>query len=840
MSITTDANKSSRMEELASTQLENSISNNDSSSEVLGDILAKLEKMEKRVLSMSKAFEAANGPVKKDSEDSSEKHVERKGEDNESGMEEDEDIMKHDKGSMFKPFNVPSETTVKTSSEVPHDPRYKYTEIIVSASSKTEQPRERPKHTMSPTENSDTIVEYEIRFIKEKNKEDKREYIIRSLRLKSLMWGAVRGWVQHCGSDKDWNNDKPLPLRPLIIFHHWDQLRSLAKMSEKASDEEIDTRRSLQHLLDDVEIIDSDEYMEFKGLRDLKMTQYISMHYLFSPGAYMVARPFMGLPQIFQVDNHQYEKEREKEIFNLSVWGYDWDGSKLLRRPYRFSIDNFDGEKRISELPIYPVEFFVDDNDANLAPKSGWPALRRIMAERAQKFRDFCKCKKGSQLFRYDGLAHVLRTLSDMSLMTRETMLRDALWGSTDSWYIGQQNIDEEIIVDPSSFITYGSDHAYLGEMRRISGEVALNCKECATQFRQTWIQSFPNVECDNKETQDWESFDDQHDHFMLLPSRVLGFLLGKKRWAQFHVEHIHEIKQDIDSDIESQMALPKDLEFGNLQNMVKSHSGVVHATGQSSMRDPINGKGNGLVLLFHGPTGVGKTLTAEVLAKVAGMPLYKAGISEIGTKPKEAEIGMRHLFDLAQAWNAILLIDEADVFLDSRGSMGEADLEKNAMVAVLLREVEYFSGILIMTTNRVMTFDVAMLSRIHWPISFGYLSMEQEKKIWEIWRGKWKTQNEEVIRRSNGHLSEQDLDSHLGQFDMWRRNSGISNQDPSGLNGREIRNIFMGARTMANGGFVEWNFVTTCYANTIRFRREMRERQIKVEATLIAGGQRR
>jgi AAA+ superfamily predicted ATPase len=62
-------------------------------------------------------------------------------------------------------------------------------------------------------------------------------------------------------------------------------------------------------------------------------------------------------------------------------------------------------------------------------------------------------------------------------------------------------------------------------------------------------------------------------------------------------------------------------------------------------------------MLITTGPTGVGKTLTAEVLAKVAHMPLYKASISEIGTKPKEAEKGMKHLFELAQAWNAILLM---------------------------------------------------------------------------------------------------------------------------------------------------------------------------------------
>lgn len=138
------------------------------------------------------------------------------------------------------------------------------------------------------------------------------------------------------------------------------------------------------------------------------------------------------------------------------------------------------------------------------------------------------------------------------------------------------------------------------------------------------------------------------------------------------------------------------------------------------------------------------------------------------------------------------------------------------------------------------MTFDVAMLSRIHWPINFGYLTMEQEENIWKIWRYKWKTQNEEVVERSNGQLDLQKVDTNLQHFDTWRENSRMSNQDPSGLNGREIRNIFLGARTMANGGFVEWSFVRMCYTNTIRFRKDMRERQLKTESSLIAGDHRR
>jgi hypothetical protein len=55
---------------------------------------------------------------------------------------------------------------------------------------------------------------------------------------------------------------------------------------------------------------------------------------------------------------------------------------------------------------------------------------------------------------------------------------------------------------------------------------------------------------------------------------------------------------------------------------------------------------------------------------------------------------------------------DEADVFLEARGR-GENDLRRNAMVSVLLRVLEYYDGILILTTNRMRSFDIAVQSRI-------------------------------------------------------------------------------------------------------------------------------
>ena len=68
-------------------------------------------------------------------------------------------------------------------------------------------------------------------------------------------------------------------------------------------------------------------------------------------------------------------------------------------------------------------------------------------------------------------------------------------------------------------------------------------------------------------------------------------------------------------------------------------------------------------------------------------------------------------IFKTASHWNTILLLDEADVFLE-RCALN--DLTRNGLVSVLLRKLEYYEGILYLTTNRVAQFDEVILSRIH------------------------------------------------------------------------------------------------------------------------------
>lgn len=93
-------------------------------------------------------------------------------------------------------------------------------------------------------------------------------------------------------------------------------------------------------------------------------------------------------------------------------------------------------------------------------------------------------------------------------------------------------------------------------------------------------------------------------------------------------------------------------------------------------------------------------------------------------------------IFKIASRWKAILLLDEADVFLAQRSS----DPHLNALVSVFLRELEQYDGILFLTTNRVQSFDEAMISRIHLALKYESLGIDARKAIWQSFLGHVKT----------------------------------------------------------------------------------------------------
>lgn len=116
-------------------------------------------------------------------------------------------------------------------------------------------------------------------------------------------------------------------------------------------------------------------------------------------------------------------------------------------------------------------------------------------------------------------------------------------------------------------------------------------------------------------------------------------------------------------------------------------------------MDDIIEGKSGGTTVLCADPAGVGKTLTAEVYSEIIKRPLYRVHSGQLGLNVTEMEIALKNTLVRAQRWGAVMLIDEADVYIKRR----DDNIAANAVVGVFLRVLEYFNGLLFLTTNRAI-----------------------------------------------------------------------------------------------------------------------------------------
>lgn len=146
-------------------------------------------------------------------------------------------------------------------------------------------------------------------------------------------------------------------------------------------------------------------------------------------------------------------------------------------------------------------------------------------------------------------------------------------------------------------------------------------------------------------------------------------------------------------------------------------------------MDDIVAGKSGGTTVLCAGPAGVGKTLTAEVYSEIIKRPLYRVHSGQLGLSVAEMEKVLKETLIRAQRWGAVMLIDEADVYIKRRND----NLASNAVVGVFLRVLEYFNGLLFLTTNRVDDIDEAIISRCIAMIKYHAPNTADRRKIWGV-----------------------------------------------------------------------------------------------------------
>jgi AAA+ superfamily predicted ATPase len=187
---------------------------------------------------------------------------------------------------------------------------------------------------------------------------------------------------------------------------------------------------------------------------------------------------------------------------------------------------------------------------------------------------------------------------------------------------------------------------------------------------------------------------------------------------------------------------------------------------------DRQSARGQGLVALFCGPSGTGKTMAAEAIAHELGMRLYRVDLAGVVSKYiGETEKNLKTVLDEAERAHAVIFFDEADALFGKRSEVKDAhDRYANIEINYLLQRIESYSGVALLATNLRHHLDEAFLRRIHLTVEFAAPKVPQRRVLWSR-------------AFAGAPVDELDLDFIAARFEV---------------NGGTIRNAALGAAYLA------------------------------------------
>ncbi|KAI1086590.1 hypothetical protein F5B19DRAFT_501178 [Rostrohypoxylon terebratum] len=435
----------------------------------------------------------------------------------------------------------------------------------------------------------------------------------------------------------------------------------------------------------------------------------------------------------------------------IRLWNLVYNGKVITRRSREVVIPVFDDERDITSLPVFPTRF-LDQLDGGLR--------RKQLIERGRKMALFAK---GPAFLEYTGSG--LR-----SGWKKYSRARVVVEHESRPW------INEEF----EDFSEWELDNdKWKTEIRERARTPHCECESCnQTKLGQeTYIYgTFSDYDdIDSKRSQPLT----EHQSLICM-SHMFGFVLKDRMYDLTDIGGLSDLR--IAKSAIYPLVLRPESNMGTIKAIVQAYMDT-GSQAEISSADFIQGKGEGRIFLLHGPPGTGKTLTAKYIAEYTKRPLLSITAADLGHEPVKLEKNLLRFFKYANSWDAIVLLDEADVYLERRSTN---DLRRNSIVSIFLRAFDYFQGILFLTTNRVGHFDEAFLSRIHVAIGYETLDDSAREQIWDNLFKKLK----------DGH-------KHGGpeiRYEYEAKQYVMKDDEIKSLewNGREIRNAFQSAVALA------------------------------------------
>lgn len=464
------------------------------------------------------------------------------------------------------------------------------------------------------------------------------------------------------------------------------------------------------------------------------------------------------------------------ESYRISCWLLESNGVKVSRFMERYIVSPWQGEQPINTLSVVPAAFWKEDLEAQ-----GGLTMREKLIEEGKLYWELLK---RPSYMEYDGL-----------LVNSGSGSR--LPGGPTGFMNGR------VICDASGFDKF-FESAPDFEGRRYP-----------VPHRRRMTQGVPNKDhlpqylprcgctvcAENRPKESdgpyigFEDLDPLSDtppddelFFYVLSKIIPGFILGTRRWGNLHVANLSPVKAD--KEAFKYLVLDDDIKM-TVKALIGQYATGVNGQVTPWGNDFIRNKGEGRIFLLHGAPGVGKTCTAECIAELTNRPLISLTSGDLSVDSFRVESSLSYFLELGQRYGALVLLDEADVYLERRRAK---NISRNGLVSVFLRALEYYRGVLFLTTNRVRSFDSAFLSRIHVALHYKNLGDEDRERIW--------THNfDRLDRDSRGKIR---VATAAREF-VWTSHEVRALK----WNGREIRNAMQTALALAESDSAEEGLAT-------------------------------
>ncbi|PTB58279.1 hypothetical protein M431DRAFT_479776 [Trichoderma harzianum CBS 226.95] len=533
---------------------------------------------------------------------------------------------------------------------------------------------------------------------------------------------------------------------------------------------------ALEHISCLIDFIDSDvsSRVLHLGEPECRKVFFSDLWLLFRPGMEVIGSDGKQVYRVIGVTSAKHrvaapwerwynnitDDKRKASPFSITCIYIDFDGKNIGPVTKIFDFKRFDGEKDITLLEVYPLRFHpVKQSDLDDSLWSEDEGLSQHQKHRRMLIR------RGAMFLEVAAVKHMYYAGPTLEV-------RDDVEGQVVIDFETAFSVEDEVqkqwkpILHPLIGNPPADDDDDTADARCrgrcCEGDVVYDDTHIDDQQKTEYLNSLlpritalneqPSIAVFPRSLKELRAAGSENgpyvtdEELVIMSYRVFGFVLRNRKWAKLdltymtaiHAPEASAVLADERARNSTDNKKPKTA-FDRLV-IEKEHRSMIvslvaqhfrdkkSSSGQQQQFDIVKGKaftGKGLILLLHGAPGVGKTSTAEGIAELFKKPLFQITCGDLGTTAAEVEKALETNFALANRWDCILLLDEADVFLAART---KEDFVRNGLVAVFLRVMEYYAGILFLTTNRVGDFDEAFTSRIH--ISLYYPELDAGKTL--------------------------------------------------------------------------------------------------------------